>query len=128
MLPLQGQRMEYLVSSIDAFGVESGLSPAATTPPVNMNLLKPPAQLFARGVASGVSLQWVQADPAGVEGFVVYRRIVSEKKAKRIAQVSQKESQFTDKQTTPGNLYVYTVAVLGAGGESAPSDERTVRK
>ena len=122
------QRMEYLVSSIDIFGVESGLSPAGSAPPVNGPTMRPPAQLFARTIAAGVSLQWEQADLAGVEGFVVYRRVVSEKKAIRIAQVSHKENQFIDRQVRPGNLYVYTVTVLGAGGESVPSDERTVRK
>jgi fibronectin type 3 domain-containing protein len=84
--------------------------------------------LFARTVAVGVSLRWEQADLTGVEGFIVYRRVVSEKKAMRIAQVSDKENQFTDRQVKPGSLYVYTITVLGAGGESAPSDERTVRK
>jgi hypothetical protein len=129
-LPARGQRMEYLVSSIDAFGVESGLSAAASTPPASAirPSLKPPAQLFARAVAVGVSLQWEQADLAGVEGFVVYRRMVSEKQARRIAQVSPKENQFSDKNAFPGNLYVYTITALGAGGESTPSDERTVRK
>ncbi|HEY4286299.1 MAG TPA: hypothetical protein VGN00_04295 [Puia sp.] len=127
-LPAPGQRMEYLVSSIDVFGVESGLSPAGSAPVITGPALRPPAQLFARTVPAGVSLQWEQADLAGVEGFGVYRRVVSEKKAMRIALVSQKENQFTDRQARAGNLYVYTVTVLGAGGESAASDERTVRK
>ncbi|HEY4337452.1 MAG TPA: hypothetical protein VGM89_16185 [Puia sp.] len=127
-LSAQRQRIEYLVSSIDAFGVESGLSPAGSSPVVNGPALRPPAQLFARTVAVGVSLRWEQADLTGVEGFIVYRRVVSEKKAMRIAQVSDKENQFTDRQVKPGSLYVYTITVLGAGGESAPSDERTVRK
>jgi fibronectin type 3 domain-containing protein len=127
-LPGQGQRTEYLVSAVDAFGVESGLSPVGSSPLISPVSLRPPAQLFARAVKEGVSLQWEQADPAGVDGFVIYRRAVSEKNAKSIARVKNNVNQFTDRQTTSGTLYVYTVTALGESGETSPSDERTVRK
>ena len=122
-----GDKYEYLVSAIDIYGVESGLSPAATTAPFKM-LAKPPSQVFARAVTEGVRLQWEQADSAGVQGFAVYRRAITEKKARKIAAVGKGVGQYTDKQAASGTLYVYTITVLTASGESAPSDERSIRK
>jgi fibronectin type 3 domain-containing protein len=123
-----GDRYEYLVSAIDKYGVESGLSAVAASSWQGVAQRKPPAQVFARAVPEGVSLQWEQADPAGVEGFVLYRRTIGEKKARRIAQVKSTVSQYTDKQAAHGNLYVYSVTTVTAAGETLPSDERSVRK
>jgi hypothetical protein len=127
-LPLRGRRMEYLVSAIDVFGVESGLSAVSAAPGNDIDPLKPPVRLFARVVKEGVALQWEQADTTGVEGFVIYRRIVSEKNARRIARVDNKANHFTDREVASGALYVYTVTSVGAGGETAAGDEHAIRK
>jgi fibronectin type 3 domain-containing protein len=123
-----GERYEYLVSAIDVYGEESGLSPVASSAPFNTQQAKPPVQVFARSVKEGVSLQWEQADVTGVQGFAIYRRAITEKKSKKIAQVGNAANQYTDKQTAQGILYVYTVATVTAAGETGPSDERTVKK
>jgi fibronectin type 3 domain-containing protein len=123
-----GERYEYLVSAVDRFGAESGLSPAGSYAHVNTARLLPPAKVFARAVQDGIALQWEQADPAGVQGFAIYRRIVSEKVPLRIAQVKSSVSQYTDKQVRQGNLYVYSIKTVTAAGETLPSDERPVRK
>ena len=123
-----GDRYEYLVSAIDVYGTESGLSPAASSAPFGVQQARPPVQVFARSVKEGVSLQWEQADMTGVQGFAVYRRAVADKKAKKIAVLTQGVSQYTDKQTAAGVLYVYSIATLTAAGETVPSDERAVRK
>lgn len=123
-----GDKYDYLVSAIDVYGVESGLSPVASTAPFNIQQARPPIQVFARSVKEGVSLQWEQADPAGVKGFSIYRRAITEKKARKIASVGNAVNQYTDKQTAAGTLYVYSIRAVTAGGETGPSDERTVRK
>ncbi len=123
-----GDRYEYLVSAIDVYGAESGLSPAASSAPFSLQQARPPVQVFARSVKEGVSLQWEQADLAGVQGFAIYRRAIGDKKSRKIAQVGAAASQYTDKQTARGILYVYTVATVTAAGETGPSDERTVKK
>jgi fibronectin type 3 domain-containing protein len=123
-----GDRYEYLVSAIDVYGAESGLSPAASSAPFSLQQARPPVQVFARSVKEGVSLQWEQADVAGVQGFAIYRRAIADKKSRKIAQVGAAASQYTDKQTAQGVLYVYTVATVTAAGETVPSDERTVKK
>ncbi len=123
-----GDRYEYLVSAIDRFGVESGLSPGTTSAPFSVQQARGPVQVFARPVKEGVSLQWEQADPAGVKGFAIYRRAITEKIARKIATVAGAVNQYTDKQTPAGTLYVYSIRAVTAGGETDPSDERTVRK
>jgi fibronectin type 3 domain-containing protein len=127
-IPRNGDRYEYLVSAIDVYGAESGLSPVASSAPFGVQQARPPVQVFARSVKEGVSLQWEQADLAGVQGFAIYRRAIADKKSRKIAQVGAAASQYTDKQTAQGVLYVYTVATLTAAGETGPSDERTVKK
>jgi hypothetical protein len=123
-----GGKNDYLVSAVDRFGVESGLSPVASTTRFAVMAGKPPVQVFARAVQAGVSLQWEQADAAGVEGFAIYRRTIGEKAAHKIAQVKNGANQYTDKAAAHGNLYVYSIKTITAAGETAPSDEHTVRK
>jgi len=126
-LPADGRKWEYLVSAIDGFGAESGLSSAGSYAQSGNSGARPPAQLFARSVKEGVSLQWEQADPTGVEGFVVYRRPITEKKARQVARLKNNGSQYLDRQTVAGTLYVYTVTAITAAGETLPSDEKTIR-
>jgi fibronectin type 3 domain-containing protein len=123
-----GDKYEYLVSAIDVYGAESGLSPAASSAPFRVQAARPPARVFARTVKEGVSLQWEQADVTGVQGFAIYRRAVADKKPKKIAVLTPGASQYTDKQVATGTLYVYTVTTVTAAGETGPSEERTVRK
>jgi fibronectin type 3 domain-containing protein len=123
-----GDRYEYLVSAIDVYGGESGLSPAASSAPFSVQQAKPPVQVYARSVKEGVSLQWEQADATGVQGFAIYRRAVTEKKSRKIALVQRAANQYTDKQVPAGVLYAYSIATVTAAGETVPSDERTVRK
>jgi len=127
-----GDRYEYLVSAVDRFGAESGLSPvasyAASYVRTSGGQQRPPAKVFARAVQDGVSLQWEQADAAGVQGFAIYRRVVTDKTPHKIATVKNGVSQYTDRQAKQGSLYVYSITAVMAAGETMPSDERAVRK
>ncbi len=123
-----GQQFEYLVSAIDRFGVESGLSPVGSAARMNVLNNHPPAKVFVRNVPAGVSLQWQQADMTGVQGFSIYRRNTTDGKKLKIAQVNNGTTEFTDQQTSHGNLYAYTLTAITAFGESAPTEEYTVRK
>jgi hypothetical protein len=126
-LPSGAGKWEYLVSTIDLYGAESGLSPVATYNLPHNTTVRPPAQLYARTVKEGVSLQWEQASAEGVEGFALYRRSINEKKLLRIARLKNNINQYTDRQVVTGTLYVYTVTAVTATGETIPSDEITVR-
>ncbi|MDP4245070.1 MAG: fibronectin type III domain-containing protein [Bacteroidota bacterium] len=127
-LPRYGEKVDYLVSAVDQFGTESGLSPVASSARLGNLERKPPSRVLARTTAGGITLQWEQADMAGIEGFVIYRRTVREHASRKIARVPGGITQFTDKQTAQGNLYVYTITALTDAGETSPSEERTVRK
>jgi hypothetical protein len=121
-------KYEYLVCAVDNYGAVSGLSPAASSSRMAVLQQRPPSKVFARAVPEGVALQWEQADPSGIEAFAIYRRAITERSPRKIAQINGTSSQFTDRQAAKGNLYVYTITALTGSGETAPSDERTVRK
>lgn len=123
-----GDKYEYLVSAIDQFGIESGLSATASSTDLPKAVIAPPAQVYVRSVKEGVAIQWEQADANNVEAFAIYRRSINEKKAIKIATVKGPLNQYTDKQVIQGNLYVYSVAAITAAGESDASIEKSIRK
>jgi fibronectin type 3 domain-containing protein len=122
-----GNQYEYLVSAVDQFGAESGLSSVSS---VNQQaqFIKGPSAVYLRSVKEGIALAWEMADAAGVKSYAVYRRMISAKTSAKIAVVNSSSSQFTDKQVLPGNVYVYYVTATTAAGESAPSVEKSIRK
>jgi fibronectin type 3 domain-containing protein len=121
-------KYEYLVSAVDQFGAESGLSATASSPNQQAQSIKGPAQLYIRSVKDGISLEWEMADAIPVQSYSVYRRTMSAKTSSKIAVVQHADSQFTDKQVTPGNVYVYYVTATTSNGESVPSMEKSIRK
>ena len=127
-MPVNGGRYEYLVSAIDQFGAESGLSSAASTGNLSKPVIVAPAQVYVHSVKEGVVIQWEQADVSNVQIFNIYRRNVTEKLAKKIASVKSPTIQFTDKRVVHGNLYVYSITAVTAAGESAGSIEKSIRK
>jgi len=123
-----GDKYEYLVSAIDEFGIESGLSSTAYSPDVSKIFIKPPTQVFVRPVKEGVAIQWEQADISGIDSYAVYRRNVTEKSAKKIATVKNQVNQYTDRNVIQGQLYVYYITAITAAGESIGSIEKSIRK
>lgn len=123
-----GDKYEYLVSVIDQFGAESGLSATAAAPALQKSFIKPPAQLYVRSVKEGIAVQWEQADMKSVTSFAIYRRSIIEKTSKKIAVVKSSVNSYTDKLVATGSVYVYTIAAVTASGESAASIEKTVRR
>jgi fibronectin type 3 domain-containing protein len=123
-----GDKYEYLVSAIDQFGIESGLSSTASTGSLPKTVIAAPAQVYVRSVKDGVAIQWEQADVANVQSFAIYRRSITDKSVKKIATVKSPVNQYTDKQVVQGNLYVYSIAAVTAAGESAGSIEKSIRK
>lgn len=124
----QGDKYEYLVSAIDQFGVESGLSATASLPNLPKAVVTAPAKVYVRSVKDGVAIQWEQADAANVESFAIYRRSITEKTMKKIGVVKNVVNQYTDKQVVAGNLYVYSITAITNAGESARSIEKSIRK
>ncbi|HLK29090.1 MAG TPA: hypothetical protein VKT28_10975 [Puia sp.] len=123
-----GDKYEYLVSAIDQFGTESGLSATASSPNLSKIMITPPAQVYVRSVEDGVAIQWEEADAANVQSFAIYRRSITEKSAKKIATVKSPTNQYTDKQVAQGNLYVYSIVAITVSGESNASIEKSIRK
>src|ERR1035437_2731651 len=123
-----GDKYEYLVSAIDQFGVESGLSATASAANLPKPLIAGPAQIYVRSVKEGVAIQWEQADVINVQSFVIYRRSINEKSPTKIAIVKGPGNQYIDKKAVPGKLYVYSVAAITTAGESEVSVEKSIRK
>jgi len=127
-LSQSGIKFDYLVSAIDQFGVESGLSSSASSGNLGKALITAPVQIYVRSVKEGAAIEWEQADMATVQAFAIYRRVITERVSKRIATIKSPTIQYTDKHVAPGNLYVYSVAAITAAGESPHSAEKTFRK
>ena len=123
-----GDKYDYLVSAIDQYGIESGLSSTASTANLPKTLVAAPVQIYVRSVKEGATIQWEQSDIATVQSFAIYRRKITEMALKKIATIKSPANQYTDKQVVQGNLYVYSVTAISSAGESAHSIEKSIRK
>jgi fibronectin type 3 domain-containing protein len=121
-----GTVYEYAVACVDAQQHESPLSPAFAlglkTPP-----LLPPSRLYGRAVPTGVELSWSEALQAP-KGYVVYRRTLDQPQLQRLTTVASTKTSYLDLTAKPNTRYLYALAVLGAGRESARTAEISAQR
>jgi|GEM_PF-1008244 len=121
-----GTIYEYAVACVDAQQHESPLSPAFAlglkTPP-----LLPPSRLYGRAVPTGVELSWSEALQAP-KGYVVYRRTLDQPQLERLTTVASTKTSYLDLTAKPNTRYLYALAVLGAGQESARTAEISAQR
>lgn len=121
-----GQTYYYLLSSVDVFDVESLMSNTASFTP-SAPALRPPSRVSVRSVSTGVELRWNQTLQDGAMGYRVYRRARGESDATAVGMNQLEETRFTDENVSEGELYWYSVSVIGENAESEASSEESVR-
>lgn len=121
-----GQTYYYTLSSVDVFDVESLMSNTARFTP-SEPALRPPSQVSVRTVSAGVELRWNQTLQDGATGYRVYRRTRGQADATSVGTNELEETRFTDENISEGELYWYSVSVIGGDTESKASPEESVR-
>lgn len=121
-----GQTYYYSLSSVDIFDVESLMSNTARFTP-SEPALRPPSQISVRSISTGVELRWNQTLQEDATGYRVYKRSRGETEPTPIGMNDLEETIFTDENVSEGELYWYSVSVIGENTESEASSEESVR-
>ncbi|WP_234570693.1 fibronectin type III domain-containing protein [Rhodohalobacter sp. 614A] len=121
-----GQTYYYALSSMDAFGVESLMSNPAGFTGSTLSL-RPPSQVSVRPVSEGIELRWNQTLQDGATGYRIFRRSRGQSESTAIGLNDLEETRFLDQDISSGELYWYSVAVVGEERESFTSREESVR-
>lgn len=120
-----GVNYEYGVTSLDAWGNQSILSPVAQiTIPVN-DFVVPPASFYLSNKSDGIQLNWPSDDQKGK--CVIYRKEAGGEEFEKISTVGD-QGLFLDKNVKSGVLYIYKLSIVVETSESMPSTEKTIRR
>jgi len=121
-------KFDYAISSVDAYGVESGLSAIASSSYFNTAVIvKPPVQVYVRKVLGGVEIRWVPVNSKVPNSFAIYRRRAGEKDMSKIATVKDGLQTYTDKTVVASTMYIYLIKAIADNKESAASAEKAVK-
>lgn len=118
---------EYAVTSIDAWGNQSILSPTAIVATDNTVGLTPPAQLNLRNLTAGIEISWPVAYDAGDIQYVIYKKRVDEPAFKKLTTVKA-VAAYTDKLVQKGVLYEYVIALANQSAEGSRTNAFSIRR
>lgn len=121
-----GQTYYYSLSSVDVFNVESLMSNTASFTP-SAPALRAPSRVSVRSVSTGVELRWNKTLQDGATGYRIYKRMPGATESTSIGMNDLDETIFRDENVSEGELYWYSVSVIGEKAESEASSEESVR-
>jgi hypothetical protein len=75
---------------------------------------------------AGAAGQQISGD--GASRYIVYRRLLTEKGFRKIAELTVSKLAYTDKQVIKDQLYAYTVTLKKDNEESSKSLEKSIRR
>lgn len=122
------QSYQYGVTSVDAWGHESLMSPLSKLDREISAKLALPGTLNLRNLRSGIEISWpipVQWE-SGVQ-YRIYRRADSEENSRFIAVVDP-DQVYVDQETLSGTLYHYSLSVIYQQEEGTISHEQSLRR
>lgn len=120
-----GVNYEYGVTSLDAWGNQSMLSPVAEIAIPVVDFIVPPATFYLSNKSEGIQLNWPPDDQKGQ--CVIYRKEVGNRDFRKISIVRDADL-FLDKDVKPGVLYIYRLSAIVDTLESLPGSEKTIRR
>lgn len=123
----RGQEYEYAVAAVDAFQLQSPLSPMVKFMVEKARVLAP-GNFYIRPTSKGVELAWPANNLAGLQGVNIYRRSQTERTWRKLATTRSGELSYTDTSVRPGTAYLYTISFQTTDGESPKSIEKSVLK
>ncbi|RBP34405.1 fibronectin type 3 domain-containing protein [Oceanihabitans sediminis] len=124
---ISGKNYEYAVSSIDAWGNQSILSPFVSVSADSDSYLKPPSSISLRNLSSGIEVSWPKPYDAGTREYVIYRSAIKSNSFDKIATVNP-ASPYVDKNVQENTLYKYAISVKSNNKEGSKSSEQLIRR
>lgn len=122
-----GKDYEYAVSSIDAWGNQSILSPYAGTAADQAAYMHPPEQVSLRNLRAGIEVSWAAPHEAGTRKYVIYRSTVKSDDFEKVATVSP-ATPYVDEDVQANVLYRYAVAIATDDSEGNKSKIHLIRR
>jgi len=122
---MHGQAYEYRVASVGAAKELSAYSsPTLFELPKEKDFSK--VNIALRNTHEGVALSWAGIERPGQQSYVIYRRKAADKELSVLAHVPLGNTSYTDKTVTPGDNYVYALALQFKEEEGAKSDTKSI--
>lgn len=118
----RGSNYQYAISSVDIYGVESGLSPI-TGFEISQLPINKPSNVTGRSVDDGVQIFWNQVRDERVTGYAIYRRTRDQSEPERVATFDTGVTNYVDVTAAKGAFYFYSVSVIADKLESERSEE-----
>lgn len=122
-----GKNYEYAVSSIDAWGNQSILSPFVGVSSNTKEYLNPPANISLRNLKAGIEISWAKPYDAGTRQYVIYRSTINKDRFDKVATVNP-STPYIDKNVQGNILYKYVVSVKSDDTEGPKSSEQLIRR
>jgi fibronectin type 3 domain-containing protein len=123
----RGQTYEYAVAAVDAFQLQSPLSPTVKLA-VEKPQLFPPTQVYVRNTSKGVEVAWPSSNIANLLGYNVYRKALGENSLQKITTTKATDLAFIDTTAKPKTQYLYLISFQTRDGESPKSIEKGVMR
>ncbi len=121
----RGQEYEYAVAAVDAFQLQSPLSPL-TKQVVSKAQVFPPTTLYVRNTTKGVEVAWPSSNNPNLTGFNVYRKTFGETNLQKISTTKPSDLAFLDATAKPKTHYLYVISYQTKDGESPKSIEKAI--
>ncbi|MEC3881308.1 fibronectin type III domain-containing protein [Parapedobacter sp. 10938] len=122
-----GKNYEYAVSSIDAWGNQSILSPYASTAADQAAYMHPPERISLRNLRAGIEVSWATPQEAGTRTYVIYRSTVKGDDFEKVATVNP-STPYVDENVQANVLYRYAVAIATDDSEGNKSKTYLIRR
>jgi fibronectin type 3 domain-containing protein len=121
----RGLEYEYAVAAVDAFQLQSPLSPV-TKQKADKSQIFPPSQVYVRNTTKGIEVAWASTNLPNIIGFNVYRRTKAENIFQKIGTTKVSEIVFMDITAKPKTHYLYTITYQTKDTESTKSIEKAI--
>lgn len=117
----------YAVTSIDAWGNQSILSPTSTVDAVVLQTVVLPQELYLRNLSNGIEVFWPEVSFSPGEKYILYRKVMGQSNFMKIATIDP-DKPFVDSEVRTDQLYEYQLKVVSGKGESKNGVSKTIRR
>lgn len=118
---------EYAVTTTDAWGNQSILSPVATVDSDSSGGLQLPSQLYLRNLSVGIEIAWPVPVSATDDSYFVYRRHAAQPDFVLIGK-AEPTGVYVDKDVKPDTLYEYVLGMSTDKSRIQDSTAQSIRR
>lgn len=124
---MPGKNYEYAVSSIDAWGNQSILSPYVSTTADRAAYMRPPEHISLRNMQAGIEISWAKPHDAGTRRYVIYRSTLAGDDFEKLATVNP-STPYVDENVQVNVLYRYAISIANNDLEGSRSKVYLIRR